>query len=90
MDVGITAFDYPELLSSRLTIRDGRNKSPSCFAVREGSVCVPSRGESIACARVVRADSVGFYSFLFSLVLLAFGGCSPLCWQPPKASRVKQ
>ena len=30
---------------------DGRNKSPSCFAVREGSICVPSRGESITCVR---------------------------------------
>ena len=29
MDVGITAVDYPELLSSRLTIKDGR-AHPGC------------------------------------------------------------
>ena len=33
MDVGITAFDYPELLSSRLTIKDGR-AHPSAVAAR--------------------------------------------------------
>ena len=39
------------LLNSWPTIRDGRNKIPSCFAVREGSVSDISRGKSIACAR---------------------------------------
>jgi len=33
MDVGITAFDYRELLSSRPTIRDGR-AHPSAVAAR--------------------------------------------------------
>jgi len=32
LDVDITAFNYPELLSLSLTIKDGRNKSPFLFA----------------------------------------------------------
>ena len=47
-------------------VGDGRKKSPSCFAMRESDVCVLSGGASPMCT-MARADSRGFYSFLFGL-----------------------
>jgi len=55
-------------------VGDGRNKSPSCFAVREGSVCITSRGESIACARRGASGQRG-------VLLLSFWPCPARLWR---------
>jgi len=60
--------------SSELTVRDGRHKSPSCFALREDGVRVRARKYRL-CVPWRKQIAWGFYSFLFCLALLAFGGC---------------
>jgi len=77
MDIGITAFDYPELLSSRLTIRGAQQKAHSSLQ-RECGLYSNPRGQSIAhIDRGASGCGERFDCFLFGLVLLAFGGCSP-------------
>jgi len=66
----------------------GVTKAHSCSAEGIGLYGSPG-GESIAPGAAVRTLDEGFDSFRFVPVLLAFGGCSPLCWQPPKASRTE-
>jgi len=68
-------------------IGDGRNKSLTCFAVREGSSAFPRAGKASPVRAVVRADSVDFTAFFLASPCSPSAAAHPKTWQPPKASR---